>query len=628
MSGTDLSTDLSLARVFDPVSRDDWLALVDRTLKGRSADSLIHRTYDDIAIAPLSTRADWPGRDHDPARGGRPAGQGWDIRQAHADPDPAATNTAILQDLERGATSIQLVFDGAGRRGGVAVSDTADLDRVLDGVHLNLAPLALAAGGRFKSAADMLIALWQTRGVAPDQALGAFDADPLGALALTGTLPRGLDTALADMAALAGVSAATYPRVTAVGVSGLPYHGAGASEAQELACVLATGVAYLRALEAGGLDLAAAAGEIAVTLAADADVFLTIAKLRAFRRLWAHMLDACAVAGVSTTVTAETAARMFTRRDPWVNILRATAATFAAGVAGADAVTVAPHTAALGLPDGFARRVARNVQIILAEEASIGRVADPAGGAWAIERLTDALAERAWAAFQDIEAAGGMAAALTSGKIAADIAAVHARRQADIATRRLAFTGVSEFPDLQETPVAARTPGGGQGRSDAVGDRIDPLPQIRLAEPFEALRDRSDAVAADTGSRPRVFLANLGSVAEHTARASWAKNAFEAGGIEAVASPGVTDADAQAAAFKDSGAAVAIICGSDGLYADHVVAMAGAVKAAGATRVYVAGRPGEDEATWRAAGVDGFVHHGGDLLDTLRQAWQVLEKAS
>lgn len=624
MSGTDLA----LARVFDPASQDDWLALVDRTLKGRPADRLVHRTYDDIAIAPLSTRADWPGRDDDPARAGRPAGQGWDIRQAHADPDPTTTNTAILQDLERGVTSIQLIFAGAGRRGGVVVSDTADLDRVLDGVHLNLAPLALAAGADFKAAADRLIALWQARGVAADQALGAFDADPLGTLALTGTLPQGLDAALADMAALAGTSAATYPQVTAVGVSGLPYHGAGASEAQELACVLATGVAYLRALEAGGLELTAAAGEIAVTLAADADVFLTIAKLRAFRRLWAHVLDACGVAGAPTMVTAETAGRMFTRRDPWVNILRATAATFAAGVAGADAITVAPHTAALGLPDGFARRVARNVQVILAEEASIGRVADPAGGAWAIERLTDALAERAWAAFQDIEAAGGMAAALTSGKIAADIAAVNTRRQTDIATRRLAITGVSEFPDLHETPVAARAANGAESRPDQPGDRIDPLLQGRLAEPFETLRDRSDALAADTGSRPCVFLANLGSVAEHTARAAWAKNAFEAGGIEAVASTGFTDADPQVTAFKDSGAAVAVLCGSDGLYADHVVAMAGALKAAGAVRLYVAGRPGDDEAAWREAGVDGFVHHGGDLLDTLRDAWQALEKAS
>ena len=255
-------------------------------------------------------------------------------------------------------------------------------------------------------------------------------------------------------------------------------------------------------------------------------------------------------------------------------------------------------------------------------------MADPAGGAWAIERLTDALAERAWVAFQDIEAAGGMAAALTSGKTAADIAAVNTRRQTDIATRRLAITGVSEFPDLHETPVAARAANGAESRPDQAGDRIDPLPQGRLAEPFETLRDRSDALAADAGARPRVFLANLGSVAEHTARAAWAKNAFEAGGIEAVASPGFTDADPQAAAFKDSGAAVAVLCGSDGLYAEHVVAMAGALKAAGAVRLYVAGRPGDDEAAWREAGVDGFVHHGGNLLDTLHDAWQALEKAS
>ncbi len=227
-------------------------------------------------------------------------------------------------------------------------------------------------------------------------------------------------------------------------------HNAGGSEAQELAFALACAVSYLRALEASGMALEAACDAIYFRLTADAEQFPTIAKFRALRKLWARVEGACGLSPKPALVAAETAWRMMARRDPQVNILRTTIAVFSAALGGADTITVLPFTAASGLPDRFARRIARNTQLLLAEEAHLAKVADPAAGSGAVESLTDELCEAAWALFQEIEATGGPAAALESGLIQEKIAGVRAKREAAIASRRDALTGVRIFPNLQE----------------------------------------------------------------------------------------------------------------------------------------------------------------------------------
>ena len=194
-------------------------------------------------------------------------------------------------------------------------------------------------------------------------------------------------------------------------------HNAGGSEAQELAFALAVAVEYMRALEAGGVKLDDARRMIFFRMAADADQFLTIAKFRALRKLWARVEEACGLAPAPAFISAETAWRMMTKRDPYVNMLRATVAAFSAGLGGADSVTVLPYTAALGLPDAFARRIARNTQLVLIEEANVHRVADAGAGSGAIESITQELCAAAWRLFQGIEAAGGAAEALASGYI-------------------------------------------------------------------------------------------------------------------------------------------------------------------------------------------------------------------
>jgi len=287
-----------------------------------------------------------------------------------------------------------------------------------------------------------------------------------------------------------------------------------------------------------------------------------------------------------------------------------------------------PHTLALGLPDSFARRVARNTQLVLLEESNLARVSDPAAGSGGIETLTRELCEAAWALFQEIEKSGGVFAALEQGLIQKKVLATRAQREANIAKRRDVLTGASEFPNLHEAPVAVLDtkpivlPAYGEAKI-----KFDPLPAMRFAQPFEALRDRSDAIQNQSGSRPKIFLANLGTPADFTARATFAKSFFETGGIEAIDSAGFTDTAALAQAFKDSGAQLVCLCSSDKLYPIQAGPAAHALQNAGARHIYLAGRPGDQETAFRQAGVQDFIFAGGDALNTLTEAYQRIAKA-
>jgi methylmalonyl-CoA mutase len=310
---------------------------------------------------------------------------------------------------------------------------------------------------------------------------------------------------------------------------------------------------------------------------------------------------------------AVTSAAMLTKRDPWVNMLRTTVACFGAGIGGSDAVTVLPFDGAIGLPDASSRRIARNTQAILLEESKLAEVIDPAGGSWYVEQLTDELARVAWQEFTEIERAGGIESSLDSGALAKRLAATWESRSKRLATRQDPITGVSEFPNLTEkkvgrTPVPSTVEGPGG------------LPRVRYAQEYEELRDRSDAYLAEHGQRPRVFLATLGPVAAHTARAGFAANLFQAGGIETI-NPGATGD--VVTAFSESGAAVACVCGSDRSYAEQAAEVATALKEAGAAAVLLAGKPADAAGAVNGA-VTGFVYTGCDALEVLTGTLETL----
>ncbi|MFF8725828.1 methylmalonyl-CoA mutase family protein [Streptomyces sp. NPDC015171] len=586
---------LSLAAEFPDATHEQWQRLVEGVLRksgkevsGAAAEDALSTTLED----GLRTRPLYTARDSAPdpglpgfapfVRGSRPEGTstgGWDVRQRHTALG-AGSADAVLPDLENGVTSLWLVLG----EGGIPVSE---LGRALDGVYLDLAPVVLDAGRDTPAAAEALLGLYERRGVDPRAARGNLGADPLGYEARTGTA---LD--FAPAAALAARCAGHHPGLRALTVDALPYHEAGGSAAQELGASLATGVAYLRELTEAGLGVEEAIAQLEFRYAATADQFLTIAKLRAARRLWARVAEVCAAPGAGAQVQhAVTSPVMMSRRDPWVNMLRTTIATLAAGVGGADSVTVLPFDHALGLPDAFSRRIARNTSSILIEESHLARVIDPAGGSWYVERLTDELAEAAWQFFRSVERDGGQAAALRSGRIRTDLATTWAERSKKLAKRREPITGVSEFPLLAEKPVertpAPEPPSGG-------------LPRVRRDEAYEELRARSDAHLAATGARPRIFLATIGSAAEYTARSTFAANLFQAGGIEPVTE----------GRFEDSGATEAVLCSSDGRYAEEAAESAGALRAAGARHVFLAGRGDY-------SGIDSYVFAGCDAVDVL-----------
>lgn len=620
---TSVTDDLRLAADFAPAAYDDWRKLVDGVLKGAPFEKLVGKTADGLKIDPIYRRA----RGATPVAG-RPAAAPWQIMQRVDHPDAATANAQALQDLENGATGLTLIFSGANGAHGFGLEPSAEaVEKVLDGIFIDAGiAIELQIGPQSRMAAIHLAEYVKRKGLSPAGCDIRFGLDPIGGCAVWGSSPYAwTEIVPAVTGAIKGLAGMGFKGPFAP-ADGRVIHDAGGSEVQELAFVLATAVAYLRAIESAGVALEDARGMVYARLSADADQFLTMAKFRALRLLWARIEAACGLSPKPLFIAADTAWRMLTQRDPYVNMLRATIATFSAGLGGANSINVMPHTLALGLPDPFARRAARNTQLVLLDESNLAKVSDPAAGSGGIETLTGQLCEAAWALFQEIESAGGVFAALEQSLIQRKVAATRTVREASIARRKEVLTGATEFPNLHEAHVAVldakpvELAPYGEAKF-----KFDALPPIRLAAPFEALRDRSDRILKDRGARPKVFLANLGSPAEFTARATFAKSFFETGGIEAVDTEGFTDPAALAAAFKTSGAALACLCSSDKVYAQHAVAAAKALQAAGARHIYLAGRPGELESALRAAGVNDFVFAGGDALATLQETWRLME---
>jgi methylmalonyl-CoA mutase len=614
---TEPMSNVPLASEFPAASNEQWRKLVDGVLEGAPFERrLVAKTYDGVRIEPLYAR-----EPQAESVRGRTPGLPWQIIQCLDLPDPALANRQALRDLEGGATGLALVFAGAAGAHGFGLDASLPALRwVLDGVHLD-AGIWLEVDGA-SPAATAVANLLHAGSIAPPACQVRFGLDPLGDLA-RGTASAPWSEEASNLTRVVEGFAGQGFAGPFVAADGRAIHAAGGSEAQELAYVLATAVLYLRVLEGAGHSLNAARRMIFFRLAADADQFLTIAKFRALRKLFARVEQACGLQPEPIFISAETAWRMMTQRDPWVNVLRTTMAAFAAGLGGADSVTVLPFTAALGLPDTFARRLARNTQLVLLEEANLARVADPAAGSGGLEALTQQLCTAAWSLFQEIEAAGGAYAALESGLIQRKVAATRAERASSVARGRDPLTGTSAFPDIHELPVTVLEPAP-TARPVARFQPIEPLPNVRLAEPFEALRDASDRVLAATGARPKVFLANLGTPSDFTARATFAKNFFEAGGIEAITNNGFRRFLDLFDAVETSGARLVCLCSSNEVYA----------KAAGTTAedlaklgmyIYLAGRPGELEDTLKAASVQSFIYAGCDMLAVLKAAHKLLE---
>lgn len=468
-------TDLLTKTSFPEPGMEGWLALVRKTLgDARFEDVLTSRTDDGIAINPLEPRV----RNSQPTATRANPSAPWAITQRIDDPDPTRANRQALEDMDQGATGLALVFEGAPNAFGSGLPAKPEaLAIALHNVPLQKAYVRIDAHPASRASVDWLMALAGKRRLDPSKLSVSFGIDPAAIFGGTGRLRMSVEALKASMPqSLAHFFALGLPGILLEG-DGRVFHNAGATEAQELGIAIASAVSHLRMFEEARQPLLYAAPHIGFSLAVDQDQFVSIAKLRAIRALWARVGEACSIAPSAISVHAETSYRMMTRKDPETNILRTTIAAFAAAGGGADSIAILPHTVAHGLPVAFARRIARNTQLILAGESHIDFVADPAAGSGNIEALTDALCEKAWDEFRRIESEGGVLDSLAAGKIQSRISQARKRRAEEYSSGRRHVIGTTLFPASRERPVKVldvpvRTLG---EEGAAICERLEPI---------------------------------------------------------------------------------------------------------------------------------------------------------
>ncbi|NLJ53584.1 MAG: methylmalonyl-CoA mutase small subunit [Intrasporangiaceae bacterium] len=599
--------EIALAAGFPPQTHERWQELVagvvnrsraeDARLSGADAEDTLRShlpgglTIDPLYLRPAEARPlGVPGAmPFTRGRAMRDADVPWDVRQLHDDPEVGLTRAAVLDDLEHGVTSVWLHVGTDGL-------PAADVEEALADVQLDLAPVVVSSVDAQTEAATILREILEGSA----DATGNLGLDPIGAAARLGAAP--------DLDGLARALVGLDPeRIRAITVDARVYRDAGATAIEEIGYAVATGLAYVRHLAGAGIAPAESFPHIEFRVSVDADQFLGIAALRALPRLWARVGEVLEVpeADRGARIHAVTALRMFTRDDPWVNILRSTIATFAASAGGADAITVLPYDTVAGLPEKFSRRLARNTQIVLADESNIGRVTDPAGGSWYVEDLTDDVANAAWTVLQEVEAAGGMVSALSDGLVERRLETARKESDRRLATREQPITGVSMFPKIDETALdrRARTSVSDQG-----------LVPRRDSAVFEALRDRASANA------PTVVVAALGSRRDFGARETFISNLLGVAGISTQTIEG--DADAFLAAVKSVGTTVVALASSPKGYAEHAADVIAALRDGGVETIIVAGRARElgdaadrvDLEAYQGADVVALL---GDVLDRL-----------
>ncbi len=668
-----------LAAGFPDISKEQWETAAQKALRGGDLNALRADLYEGFSVDPLYTRDGGPSfaplsgrvgaapfiRGKLPASPAHP----WTIIQLldHLDLDEA--NRQLREDRASGVTAFWLQFGGNLPYGGafIGARKVEMLEKVFAGIPLEEISLYLSGGFDTIAGAGLLSAMIEKRGIPPAKIKGSAGLDPLSVIAASGFVPAERDRALSD-----AVDAATYFRDKEYGwrpflVSGRAWHQAGGSAKEELGFALAGAIAYWRALIDSGWSLEDATDAIAFSLTADADLFLTIAKFRAMRALWARVTEAAGLPPRMPSLIAEMSFRMVSERDPYVNLLRAAAAAFGAGLAGAEAILLIPFNTRHGTPNAFARRLARNTHLILQEESQLGRVADAAGGSTYVESLTHQLAAEAWETFREVEAAGGLLAALEAGLPGRKLTDVALRRYNNLARNKDKITGVSSFPNLDEEPLFSRPedlaidlttldeegsvpqlPRADKGKrfgaiveaaakgatlkgleraTETLMEPFDFIPStaVRASEPLEQLRGASDRALSRVQTRPPVFLANLGALADYNSRASWAKSFFAAGGIEALDEGGYSDVDALVRAFRQSPAPAACICASDKTLGE-MSGVPAALKEAGAVAVYLAADLSVLGSLSNAQkrGLDRIIYDGCNMLKTLSELQETM----
>ncbi len=696
---------------FQPATPGDWRREAERLLKGVSLEErLVSVTHEGISLFPIYAEGDVRGLHHlghcpggaPFVRGSRPirsGGSRWVIAQEKRSASAREANREARKELEREVGAFNLFVDRAARGGsgpaegapsaksgdGVRLASLDDMAVLLDRIDLSRVPVYLHVGANGLPFLGLLAAVADRNRIAPERLGGALAVDPLGELCAEGSIPFSLGNALDEMAHITAWASAHAPGLGTVWIHGEVVHEGGGCAVQELAFSLASAVEYLRALDARGLDPEGTAGHFRFSFALGNHFFIEVAKLRAARLLWHRVLEACGLPAEKRAlwVHGATSRYMATRRDPHVNMLRATIQTLAGVVGGADSLHTAPFDEPLGEADDFSRRIAMNTQLIVRDESHLADVIDPAGGSWYVEKLTDEISRAAWSLFQEVEKRGGMARALAEEFVQESVESTARKRREAAATGADVIVGTNKYPESGAEEIQpragarpsveedlgprqeatgepkARSEGsrilsGGSGchgaaesekicasliaaaargatlaelarelpaRSGSEPERVSPLPIGRRAEPFESLREAVEEHRA-RGRGARVYIASLGEAGRFRARLDFAVSFFEVGGFEVIGAGDHDPAGDVAKSALDSGAQVVVICGLDEDYERSAAHVAERLKKEDASRVVaLAGQPGNAarKDEYLRAGVDLFIHLSADRLDILER---------
>lgn len=673
---------------FTPPTDEEWKAACEALLKGAPFEKkMFTKTYEGITFDPMYTRKHtedilpkgvMPGMG-DYLRGVDAAGyigKPWGIAQACDETLPAENNELLRHEHDKGATIYHIVLDTASRTGvdarqaetvgdtGTSVTTVEDMHVLLTGLDLAKFPLYVYAGANAVPLLALVAAARRASGEDMAEVRGIVGADPIGALAADGKLPASLDAHYDSLAAAARWATVNAPHLRTVFVRSDVYSNGGANDVQEVASVLATATAYLRALCERGLTIDEAASQIAFAFSMGANFFLQIAKLRAVRPLWAQIVGAFGGSAEAQKMRIHARPALFfkTIYDPYVNMLRNTTEIFSGVVGGIDSFESAPFDEPIRKGDEFSRRIARNVQIMLQEEFGLLQPIDPAGGSWAVETLTRQMKEKIWAEFQRIEKEGGIIAALRAGSLQESVAAVLAARFKNADLRRDRIVGNNMYPNMTETLLETRAEDTAVLKAQRTADidaylsdidvkhRDEALASLRQAhsvdhaveaalagatiaelmtavtegnaaetvtaiaphrwsERFEALRQRTEEYKAEKNDNVKIFLANMGPIPQHKARADFTTGFLQVGAFEVLGNDGFKTVEEAADAARASGADAVVICSTDATYPEIVPALAPKLhEVLPKARVFLAGAAPKDLLeTYKEAGIDEYI---------------------
>ncbi len=600
---------------FPPVTLEEWRSKIEADLKGADYEKkLVWQTGEGFSVDPIYSRENLKGLEYlqsEPGafpfnRGNRTGSNEWDIRQNISyRNDPKEANRQILEALERGASSIGIIFAQGSRL------EKDDFYRLLQDVYIQCVPLHFFGYHPHRELYTWLKSLSALQGVKADELGGSLGVRPLGELTERGSLEGGTESALDKLAATLQEVAAGSPGLKVIDIYGAIFQNAGSSLSQELAISLAMANTYIASMEERGIEPRITVRNIAFNFASGPNFFLEIAKLRAARLLWATICKAWGIPEEQARmyIHATSATWNKTLYDPYVNMLRVTTETMSSALGGADAISSASFDQVYGHPGDTGSRIARNTQIILKEEAFFDKVIDPASGSYFIESITDALAAQAWQLFQEIDTKGGYLAALKEGYIQETVEKSVQRKKERIAARRETLLGTNQYPNFNEmiiSRLSLHLP------PDVPEDsEYKPLKRFRAAAEFEALRLRTEK----SGKRPKVVLFKYGNPVWMTARAQFAGNFFACAGFEIIDPPGFRNLEEGYEFVRKVQADIVVLCSSDDEYPEIVPPVH--EELSDYSILVLAGYPADTIDQLKAAGMRHFIHMKSNILEEL-----------